>query len=86
MRRVETLLQELGIELTNAPAEPSNEAAIERALETCITEVRRLNASERVSLSRDTLDDFTQEVRRDVPPCMERNGSDSTVAVSKLFV
>lgn len=73
MRRVETLLQELGIELTNAPAEPSNEAAIERALETCITEVRRLNASDRVSLSRDTLEAVVQHIEKTPASLMNDN-------------
>ncbi len=64
MRRVETLLQELGTELTNVPAELTNEAAIERALETCIAEVRRLNASDRVSLSRETLEAVVRHFER----------------------
>jgi hypothetical protein len=64
MRRVDTLLQELRVELTNAPAEPSNEAAIERAVETCIVEVRRLNTSDRVSLRRDTLEAVVQHLEK----------------------
>jgi len=60
MRRAEKLLKRLRKELKDPPALSSNETAIEQALESCIAEVRRLNASDRVFLDRETLEGFVE--------------------------
>lgn len=60
MRRAEKQLKELRAELKRRPAQPSNESAINQALEACIAEVRRLNATDQVSLPRDTLEAFVE--------------------------
>ena len=60
MRRAEKLLKALRAEIKTPPAQASNESAIEGALEICIAEVKRLNASDRVFLSRETLERFVE--------------------------